>query len=134
MNYEALLDEAYETVVAVESSERFEVIPVKGHHEVIRTIITNFSQVAACVRRQPSHLIKFLSKELACSTEVSGDRLILSRKLSSKVVNEKVNKYVDIFVLCKNCSKPDTELSDSGNNGMSVRCLACGNNSEVYKI
>lgn len=134
MDYETLLDEAYENVTAATACERFEVIGVKGHHEGIRTVITNFPQIAACIRRDQAHLIKFLSKELASSAELSGDRLILSRKLSSKVVNEKIEKYVGIYVTCKNCGKPDTELSDSGNSCMTVRCLACGTKSEVHKI
>ncbi|MCH7850656.1 MAG: translation initiation factor IF-2 subunit beta [Nanoarchaeota archaeon] len=133
MDYESLLEEAYENVTAVELCERFEVLGVKGHHEGVRTVITNFLQVAACIRRPAAHLMKFLSKELASSAEVSRDRLILSRKLSSKVVNKKIEKYVNLFVLCSNCKKPDTELNESGGK-MYLRCLACGNKVEVHKI
>ncbi len=132
-NYEALLDEAYETVQPVTECERFEVLRVKGHHEGIRTIISNFSQVALCLRRNPEHLIKFLSKELASSAEMKGDRLVLSRKLTSKDINEKIAKYVCRFVLCPKCKKPDTELCDEGQK-LFLKCLACGEKHEVHKI
>ena len=77
--------------------------------------------------------MKFLAKELASQGDIQNERLILSRKLSSKEVNEKVNKYVSSFVLCSNCKKPDTELTSEGSKVL-MRCLACGNRTEVHKI
>jgi len=133
MNYEALLEEAYREVEPVEVCERFEMIKVKGHHEGIRTVISNFSQIAACMRRPAGHIMKFLSKELASSAEISRDRLILSRKLSSKDINAKIERYVNSFVLCKSCKKPDTELIDEANKTF-LKCLACGNKQEIHKI
>ena len=91
-NYEALLDEAYDNVKVSEECGRFEVLKVKGHHEGVRTIISNFGQIIICLRRSPEHVIKFLSKELASSVEMKGDRLILSRKLASKDINDKMGE------------------------------------------
>lgn len=133
MNYEQLLDGAYKKVSVSEETERFEIPKVKGHHEGSRTIITNFSQVANHLRRKQEHLLKFLGKELASSSEVSGERLILARKLPSKVINEKVEKYTNQFVLCSNCGKPDTELVEEGEK-RTLKCLACGTKKEVHKI
>ncbi|MBT3642931.1 translation initiation factor IF-2 subunit beta [archaeon] len=133
MDYETLLDEAYQTVKPVDVCERFEIIKVSGHHEGIRTIISNFSQVAACMRRPAAHIMKFLSKELASSAEISRDRLLLSRKLASKDINAKIEKYANSFVLCKACKKPDTELMDEANKTF-LKCLACGNKQEIHKI
>jgi translation initiation factor 2 subunit 2 len=133
MNYEELLNSAYENVKATSECERFEIPEVKGHHEGIRTVILNFPQIAICVRRTQEHLLKFLTKELASSGEMKGDRLIFSRKLSSKNINEKIKKYVDKFVLCPKCHKPDTELVEEGGK-LFVKCLACGEKHEVHKI
>jgi len=133
MSYEALLDEAYENVEVNEECGRFEVLKVKGHHEGTKTVISNFGQVVQCIRRTPEHFLKFLSKELASQCEVKGDQLILSRKLTSKDINDKVEKYVKRFVLCQKCKKPDTELSEEGAK-LFLRCLACGEKYEVHKI
>ena len=133
MNYEELLAKAYENVEVTEESERFEILKVKGHHEGIRTVVTNFTQVAANTRRDPLHLMKYLSKELASQCEINRDRLILSRKLSSQVINDKIEKYVQRYVICTKCGKPDTELDDEGQR-LFVRCLACGEKHEVHKI
>ena len=132
MEYGALLDEAYENVEATSECERFEVLKVEGHHEGVRTIVSNFGQVVTCLRRSPEHVMKFLSKELASSVEMKGERLVLSRKLASKVINEKIELYVKRFVLCPKCGKPDTEL-EVGTKTF-LRCLACGNKYEVHTI
>ena len=134
MNYEELLNEAYETVeVNEEKTERFEVVKVKGHHEGTKTIISNFGQIASHIRRTPAHLLKFLGKELASQGEISGDRLILSRKLPSKDINEKIEKYVREYVVCPKCKKPDSELKEDGGKTF-MHCLACGEKREVHRI
>jgi translation initiation factor 2 subunit 2 len=131
MNYEDMLSEAYENVDQKEVCERFEIKKVSGHHEGSKTIITNFGQVSACLRRNPEHLAKFLFKELAAPGEISGDRLILTRKVSSQKVNEKIDKYSREYVLCPKCKKPDTEIVEEGGKRY-LRCLACGNKKEIH--
>ena len=130
MNYEELLDEAYENVKEQEHCERFEILPVEGHHEGTRTIISNFGVVVGCLRRRPEHLAKFLFKELATSGEIAGDRLVLTSRVSSKSANGKIGKYVKKFVMCSHCNKPDTELIEEDGE-MFIRCLACGHKGRV---
>ncbi len=135
MSYEDLLNDAYDKVeLNLETtSDRFEIPKVKGHHVKTKTIITNFLQITAHIRRDSTHLMKYLTKELASQGEIQNERLILSRRLSSKDINEKVSKYVNQFVLCPKCKKPDTEIVDE--NGKSfIHCLACGEKRQVHKI
>ena len=54
-----------------------------------------------------------------------GKNLILGRKLSATMINEKINKYARIYVLCSECGKPDTKIIKEGNVN-SLKCLACG--------
>jgi putative translation initiation factor aIF-2 beta subunit len=127
-NYEELLEDAYDNVKPVESCGRFEILKAEGHIEGSKTIISNFNQIAACLRRKPEHLAKFLFKELASSGDISGDRVILTTKISSQKINEKTKKYADCYVLCQKCKKPDTELvEDEG----FIRCLACGHKKHI---
>jgi len=138
MNYEELLTKAYDEVEVspeAKNSEcgRFEILKVEGHFQGTRTAITNFCQVADCLRREQEHLAKFLFKELATSGYVDGGRLILDRKINSKIINNKIEEYAKQFVFCGNCKKPDTELVEEGGK-IYLRCLACGKKQEVYKI
>ncbi len=133
MDYESLLEDAYKNVEANTECKRFEILKVKGHHEGTRTIVSNFGQISSCLRRAPEHLLKFLTKELASSGEMNGERLILSRKLPSKDINEKIERYANKFVLCKKCRKPDTEITTEANKAF-LKCLACGEKYEIQKI
>ncbi|MBU0907460.1 MAG: translation initiation factor IF-2 subunit beta [Nanoarchaeota archaeon] len=130
-SYEQLLDKAYSQVKVVEgSSERCEIPKVEGNVTGNNTFITNFAQIADCLRRDPQHLAKFLQKELAVSGRVDGGRLILKTKLNSSKVNEKIEKYSHEFVICPVCGKPDTEVISE--KGIKYKhCLACGAKSPI---
>lgn len=125
-DYEKLLEEAYGKVKQTDSSKgRFEVPEVEGHFEGKKTILTNFYQISSHIRRNPEHFQKFILRELAASGQKEGDRLILNMKVLRPKINEKIKKYVDEFVLCKECKKPDTELKKE-NRIAFIHCLACG--------
>jgi translation initiation factor 2 subunit 2 len=123
--YKQLLDNLYKEVKQVKTTERFEVPEVKGHLTGNKTIITNFLQICSIIRRKPEHLAKFISRELAAQVSIESERLVLNRKLSSKMINEKLKAYVNEFVICPECKKPDTELVKEGK-FMFLHCLACG--------
>lgn len=136
MDYEKLLNNAYEDVklnLEDVDNNRFEVPKIKGHHLGNKTVVTNFLQVVLYLRREPEHLIKFLTKELACSIDFQKERIILSRKLSSKEINDRIEKYVNQFVICPKCKKPDTEIKEEGGKNF-VHCLACGAKYEIHKL
>lgn len=125
-SYEKLLEEAYKKVKVIEEKgERFEVPKIEGRFEGRKTILTNFFQIASRLRRSPEHFLKFLTRELAAKSIIMGERVILNIKVSSKKINPKIEQYVEEFVLCKECKKPDTELKKEGR-FTSLHCLACG--------
>jgi len=125
-DYEKLLEEAYKNIKPIEhSGERFEIPKIEGHVEGTKTILTNLPQVASYLRRDINHLLKYLLKELATSGSIKQNRVILHRKINSQKINEKIVDYVNEFVLCKECKKPDSELiKDKG--FTFLNCLACG--------
>jgi translation initiation factor 2 subunit 2 len=124
-NYEQMLEKLYKEVKPIEKGERFEIPKVKGHVEGTKTIITNFSQICDVIRRDKVHVAKYLFKELATPGIIDGERLILNRKLNSAFINEKVESYVNEFVICPECKKPDSELKKE-DRVMFLHCLACG--------
>lgn len=128
MEYEKLLDEAYKKVKQINvSEERFEIPKIEGHFQGKKTILTNFFQIASHIRRNPEHFQKFMLKELAASGQRDGNRLILNIKVPSSKINQKIEQYVNEFVLCKECGKPDTELIKEKESRLNfVHCLACG--------
>jgi translation initiation factor 2 subunit 2 len=131
-NYEKMLSDAFTKVKSSLNTacDRFELKKVEGHIEGNKTIIDNFSQIALCLRRDSTHLAKFLFKELATYGEILGDRLVFTSKLSSKQISEKLEMYANLYVICPNCGKPDTEVVEEGEKKF-LRCLACGTKSII---
>ena len=125
-SYEQMLDEAYKNLKPIQhNGERFESPKIEGHHEGTKTILTNLPSIISYIRRDQDHFIKFLLKELATSGSFKNNRLILQRKITSQKINEKIEDYLNEFVICKQCGKPDTELLRE--KGFSfIHCLACG--------
>jgi translation initiation factor 2 subunit 2 len=126
MDYESMLNRGKsrlpETVV---STERFTVPKVTGHLEGNKTVISNFLQIANTIRRNPEHLVKYINRETAARGEIKKQLLVFNTKLPSQKINEKIQQYVDEFVICKECGKPDTKLSKEGVITF-IRCQACG--------
>lgn len=126
-----MLKSGYEKLPeSVKSRERFTIPKIKGHVEGNKTILSNFREIVQTVRRPQEHIIKFLLKELAAPGELRGANLILGRKVNSAEINEKVRKYVDNYVICSACGKPDTKITKE-NNVNFIICSACGNKEMV---
>jgi len=106
-------------------TERFEIPKVLGHIQGNKTIISNFNQIAGVLQRNPEHLLKYILTELATPGDLKSTGLLIGRKVSSARINEKIKQYVDIFVMCPECRRPDTKLVKEGNITY-LECLACG--------
>lgn len=126
-NYKELLEKGREELPESLKStgERFEMPKAKGHLEGNKTIISNFLQIANDLNREPNHLLKFLQRELATPAIITGQRLVLGRKLSASQINQKIQLYAGTFVLCPDCKRPDTQLKKEGN-VLFLKCTACG--------
>jgi translation initiation factor 2 subunit 2 len=126
--YELLLSEAFEKVKPLCSKgcfDRWDVAKPNIQYSGNKTIISNFTQICSCLRRDCEHILKFLSKELASFSKIENDRLIINNKISCEKLSEKINLYISKFVICQECKKPDTELVKK-DGFIFINCLACG--------
>jgi len=131
MEYEKLLERAQSQIPKeILQRERFEIPKVEGHIQGSKTIITNFISITSKLNREPQHLLKFLLRELAAPGNIDGQRLIFGKKITSGLINEKIEKYANEFVICKDCGKPDTELTKEGRVLM-IKCTACGSKHPI---
>ena len=127
MDYKKLLKNALKELPdSAATTERFEIPKVKGHIQGNRTIISNFLQIAAILRREPEHVLKYVLKELATPGEVKkSGSVIVGTKVSAFRINEKIKQYAHEFVFCPECGKPDTKL-EKEDKFTFIKCLACG--------
>ncbi len=133
-SYEELLARAMEKVPkSAGTGERFEMPVAETGLEGNKTIFKNFSVVAEKLRREPKHLLKFLSKELASPGAIDGARAIFDTKLQAAAVQKKLEAYVKEFIICKSCGRPDTKLVTENRIAM-AKCEACGARNSVREI
>lgn len=131
MDYNELLDKAYEKLPKIEGTgERFEIPKVEVLNQGNKTIINNFIKITQIIRREPDHLLKYLTKALAVPGAVEGQKLVLNTNLSAKRIQDKIDVYVKTYVICKECSRPDTKLVKEGRITL-IKCEACGAKSNI---
>ena len=134
MQYEELLKRAYEKLPKTkEASERFEIPIVETLIQGNQTIIKNFGQICQTLRREPRHLFKYLTKELASPGIFDQQRATFQTKISQRVIQSKLESYVKEFIICRECKRPDTKLIKE-DRIVIMKCEACGAKSAVREI
>ncbi len=95
-----------------------------------RTIIQNFGEVCTQLNRDPHHILKFLSKEMATAATFDGTRVIFQGKFGAQSIVRLLEIYVNRYVICPICRRPDTKVEKQGRFFFLV-CEACGARSSV---
>ncbi|MDI6642561.1 MAG: translation initiation factor IF-2 subunit beta [Candidatus Hodarchaeaceae archaeon] len=133
-SYEQLLDRALEQVPkAVFESARFQIPDADVVTAGNRTVFRNFRAVATSLNREPDHLAKYLLRELGAAGEVKGAQAIFQGKFSNATIDERIKRYAEEFVLCRECGKPDTKL-ERRERVYILRCEACGARASVRSV
>ncbi|MHA1983837.1 MAG: translation initiation factor IF-2 subunit beta [Candidatus Hodarchaeales archaeon] len=103
---------------------RFEIPKIQSFTEGNRTHITNWKDVTKIIRRD-EHFIKLMAREFATSISEESGRLIFQGKFTASSLNKQLSTYVRTYVICPECSKPDTKLIKDDRMLILV-CEACG--------
>jgi len=134
MSYDDLLNKAYANLPKIEeTTERLDIPVPDIIFQGRQTIIKNFSQICEAIRRDPNHLLKYLTKELATPAGFDGARATFQSKLSRKMIENKLESYVKEYLMCKECNRPDTKLIREDRIDF-IKCEACGAKSPVKSI
>lgn len=132
-SYEDLLKKAYSQITEVESShERFQVPPGKVFIEGKTTVLENLAEIADILNRSPEDLLKYLVGELGTAGKIEGNRAVFNGKFEPASVNALIRSYVEDYVICSECGRPDTRLVKDGRIPI-LRCDACGGHRPVKK-
>jgi len=132
--YLAMLKRAREhSPKIVEKSERFTIPKPEIREEGNITILDNFREIANRLNRKPDHLLLYLSHELGVPcNELEGGKLMIPGR-RRKLIESKIKKYVQVYVICPVCKKPDTKLIRVKRIWM-LKCEVCGAESPVPKV
>jgi translation initiation factor 2 subunit 2 len=126
MDYKEMLLRGREKLpTSVLKTDRFVVPKVRGHIQGNRTVISNFSQIVEYLGREQDHVLKFILKELATPGEIKNNLFIIGSKISAERINQKIDQYANLFVICKECKRPDTKMLKQDRVTL-LKCSACG--------
>lgn len=133
-DYEALLKRAHEKFPPELLKKGRFVLPVFGSHIVgMRTTIRNFNEVAQSLRRDPQHLLKFLSKEMATAATTESGRAIFQGKFPNDTLQRLLERYAERFVKCPVCGSYDSKIVKE-KRLFFLTCEACGARSSVPTV
>ncbi|HLC36056.1 MAG TPA: translation initiation factor IF-2 subunit beta [archaeon] len=134
MDYEHMLDRIYLSLPKEAlSKERFQMIEPDSFTQGSKTIVKNFSQIIKLISRDSRDLMKYLSKESATSVNEEDQRLIINGKFAKDQVSKWFTAFVNEYVLCHACRKPDTKIDEQKGVKM-LKCTACGALNPIKKI
>lgn len=113
--------------------DRFKLPKVEILYEGNTTVIKNFDKISIAVNREPDLILKFLLGWLGTSGEINGGRVTFQGKIPPKQVQDKLKDYIDTYVICSECNRPDTHIVKQGRTHL-IRCDACGAFRSVKSI
>jgi len=134
-NYSELLKRAHSQLPPeVLQTKRFEVPKVRSGNVGMRTYVVNFRDIAQALNRDQQHLLRYLAREMATSGSVDqGGRAIFHGKFTNDTLGSLVKHYVDEFVVCPVCKRPDTKIVKEKRFSF-LQCEACGAKSSVRAV
>ena len=124
--YDQLLQRAKQALPrALSSGERFAIPEADIVVEGKTTILRNFEDIVAAINRDPQMVLTYLLRELGTAGAQEGRRVVFKGKVTAQQVADRVKAYVDAYVICSECGRPDTRLVKEGRVAI-LECDACG--------
>ncbi len=134
LSYDQLLSRAKKALPdALSSGERFQVPAPDIAYEGKTTILRNFEDIVQAIRRDPDMVLTYLLRELGTAGTFEGRRVVFKSKVTSQQVEERIKSYVEAYVLCQECGRPDTRLVKEDRIAM-LECDACGARRPVKAV
>src|SRR4030067_1462412 len=133
-DYDALLKRACSQMPEVSlKRERLELPRLFISTVGMRTIISNFKDVADVLDRDPQHILKFLTREMATAATYHDGRAIFQGKFRRDTFEALLQRYMEAFVICPVCKRPDTKILKEKRLSFLV-CNACGARSSIKQL
>ncbi len=103
---------------------------VEGKGNGIKTVLVNVDDLGLALKRDPAEVTKFFGCELGAQTSYATDRAIVNGAHRDDILHGHLLKYIENFVLCKNCHLPETHYKIK-EGLISQKCIACGSKDPV---
>ena len=135
-DYDSLLERARSQVpedAFKKSGERFQVPDVSLIVQGNRSFWQNFQDIINVLNRPGREVLKFVSGQIGTAGNIEGGQAIFNGKFTAAAVNEVLARYIDAYVICPVCSRPDTEIKKDDKTYKLV-CSACGARTAIRPV
>lgn len=133
-DYDVLLKKARAQIPDVASKRARLELPKLSYARIgMRTVIFNFKEIAQALDRDPEHLLKYMSGEMATAASIQGSRVIFQGKFSEDTFLRLIQRYQETFVVCPVCKLQDTKVVKEKRLSFIV-CQACGAKSSIKQL
>ena len=133
-DYGELLKRARAQIPEVSTKvERMELPRLMVNMVGMRTTINNFKEVADVLDRDPQHILKFLTREMATAATYHDGRAIFQGKFPTDTFERLLFRYMEGFVTCPVCKRPDTRILKEKRLSFLI-CNACGAKSSIKQL
>ncbi len=135
-DYEKLLDRARSSVpedAFKRSGERFQVPNVELIVQGNRTIWQNFQEIITVLNRPGKEVLKYISGQLATAGNIEGGGAVFQGKFAPEIVDDVLSRYIDAYVICPVCGRPDTHMQKESN-AYYLSCTACGASTAIRPV
>ena len=103
---------------------RYKMPSVEITHLTNFTHVKNINAIAKSLNRSVEFILKFISLKL--SIQVNLKKQYLNGTISKNAIQDLINKFVTMYVICDVCGNPETIIIDDY-----LECKACGGKTEV---
>lgn len=114
------------------AGSRFVIPEPKLFYEGRTSVLENFEAIADYVNRDRNHLMTYILRELGTAGKIEGLRAVFQGRFLREGVGAIIKSYVEEFVICSECGRPDTHLIKS-ERVLMLKCDACGAHRPVKK-
>ena len=133
-NYDELLKRACSQMPEVSlKRERLELPRLYIRTVGMRTIISNFKEVADVLNRNAQHILKFLTREMATAATFHESRAVFQGRFKHDSFERLLKRYMESFVICPVCKRPDTKITKEKRLSF-LLCNACGAKSSIKQL
>jgi len=135
-DYDKLLERAGAQVpedAFKKSGERFQVPTVQLMLQGNRSIWQNFQEIINILNRPGKEVLKFVSGQLGTAGSIEGGNALFNGKFNVEQVSEVLNRYIESYVTCPVCTRPDTDILKEGQ-AYYLQCSACGARTSIRPV
>jgi len=134
MDYASLLTRAKSQLPqSISVHERFQVPAADILLEGKTTVLRNFEEICQAINRDGQVVLQYLLREIGTAGALEGRRVVFKGKVTPLQVDDRIRSYVEAYVLCSECSRPDTRLVKEDRVAI-LECDACGARRPVKAV